>query len=363
MKGPNEAGDDQVRGNGKKRVPASSADEQPAPKRSRVSRACDQCRASREKCDGTQPVCQTCESQRRACTYYEQPKKRGIQPNYIRTLELMLAWLFRSYSGSEGLLATILASADDATQKVLSGKDSFGTDLLHQAWRDSIVCKQIDQMLSGATVDKPVEQNVANAGYSSVGATLPVQEQSSSHVPQIPKAMSNGAERSISAGSHAPELRREASYDFGVVLDPQLDTASKAVADADIPVRHKLPIDSWTFFEYYFAFTHAWLPVTDKQEMLKLMYTFPGDGLTEEEMLRVPAYAELWSALALAAQQIPGHTADEALHRVALNLIPSGEGPYEPCHIKALLLLGVLEMARNEWIAAWLLVGTAVRFV
>jgi hypothetical protein len=46
-------------------------------KRVRVSRACDQCRAGREKCDGGQPACHTCESQHRVCSYNEQPKKRG----------------------------------------------------------------------------------------------------------------------------------------------------------------------------------------------------------------------------------------------------------------------------------------------
>ncbi|KAF2863836.1 hypothetical protein K470DRAFT_202322, partial [Piedraia hortae CBS 480.64] len=54
--------------------------------RSRVSRACDKCRASREKCDGARPCCRTCFIQKRECSYDDPAKKRGIQPNYIRSL-------------------------------------------------------------------------------------------------------------------------------------------------------------------------------------------------------------------------------------------------------------------------------------
>lgn len=62
----------------KRALDATMKESQPQ-KRSRVSRACDQCRASREKCDGAQPNCQTCALQRRPCSYNEMPKKRGIQ--------------------------------------------------------------------------------------------------------------------------------------------------------------------------------------------------------------------------------------------------------------------------------------------
>lgn len=86
-------------------------------KRSRVSRACDQCRASREKCDGHKPICQTCDSQKRSCTYDEPPKKRGIQPNYIRTLELTLAWLFKSVPDTQVVLSRSLPDVNGPAQR------------------------------------------------------------------------------------------------------------------------------------------------------------------------------------------------------------------------------------------------------
>lgn len=96
--------------------PTNGTDSTPA-KRSRVSRACDQCRASREKCDGQKPVCHTCDSQKRSCTYDEPPKKRGIQPNYIRTLELTLAWLFQSVPETQAALSRNLPVVNGAAQR------------------------------------------------------------------------------------------------------------------------------------------------------------------------------------------------------------------------------------------------------
>ena len=96
--------------------PQNGTESTPA-KRSRVSRACDQCRASREKCDGVKPVCHTCDTQKRTCTYDEPPKKRGIQPNYIRTLELTLAWLFQTVPETQTALARSLPAVNGPAQR------------------------------------------------------------------------------------------------------------------------------------------------------------------------------------------------------------------------------------------------------
>lgn len=95
-----------------------------------MSRACDQCRASRERCDG-ESKCQTCVSQNRSCTYNAQPKKRGIQPNYIRTLELTLAWLLQTFPDVELQLAKSLPQDDQQVTGLLRGKDADASEALH----------------------------------------------------------------------------------------------------------------------------------------------------------------------------------------------------------------------------------------
>jgi hypothetical protein len=133
-----------------KRKPATNEDK--TAKRSRVSRACDQCRVAREKCDGVQPICFTCTASKRDCTYTANPKKRGIQPGYIRSLELSLTWLFHN-TDSEALLNKKIAQ--EGASSVLLGRDSKESNKLHKSWRKSRFCKDIDKLLSGGEVDGP----------------------------------------------------------------------------------------------------------------------------------------------------------------------------------------------------------------
>lgn len=118
-------------------------------KRSRVSRACDQCRTAREKCDG-RPVCSTCSNVKRTCTYATSIKKRGIQPGYIRTLELALTWLFQN-SEAESLLHRKLVSEGQGS--VLLSKDSKESNRLHRKWRSSKFCRNVDKLLAGEAIE------------------------------------------------------------------------------------------------------------------------------------------------------------------------------------------------------------------
>jgi hypothetical protein len=120
----------------------------PIPKRQRVSRACDQCRAAREKCDGIQPECFPCVSQTRPCTYQTSPKKRGVQTGYIRALELLLAALFEKLPGSEDVLGTLLTTGP----AFMAGSDR-GADRLQKRWRKSRTHREIDRILSGGGCD------------------------------------------------------------------------------------------------------------------------------------------------------------------------------------------------------------------
>lgn len=145
-------GQESVLSGSKRTLPGDAAQKA---KRVRVSRACDQCRAGREKCDGNRPCCQTCDAQGRSCTYYEQPKKRGIQPNYIRTLELTLAWIFKNFPQSEQHISSLLPDPGDQAHKLIAWKDAVPAEALHASWRHSVVCRQIDQLLSGADIELP----------------------------------------------------------------------------------------------------------------------------------------------------------------------------------------------------------------
>ncbi|KAJ2986863.1 hypothetical protein NUW58_g4830 [Xylaria curta] len=136
------------------------------PKRQRVSRACDQCRAAREKCDGIRPLCFPCASQNRLCTWEEPKKKRGVQTGYIRTLEMALGWIFDKIPESENSLHGLLTHEGGQGRLLLAGKDTSAGNRLHRRWRRSTVHTKIERVLSGgATPTKST--NVSTPGEES----------------------------------------------------------------------------------------------------------------------------------------------------------------------------------------------------
>lgn len=288
------------------------SEERPA-KRTRVSRACDQCRACREKCDGSQPSCQTCTSQDRDCTYNEAPKKRGIQPNYIRTLELLLAWSFDSSPDLQQHLSKSLPHIDGHVHRLLAGKDVEAAEKLHQSWRASAISRQIDQVLSGSVVETPSPR-----------------------------------------GDHPPSEQAQAT---------RPDTA---VAIPESNPRLQLPQNAWTLLDFYFAYIHSWMPMTEKANMMKLLYAYPATGIPIEQTTH-SEHAELWSILAVASHLMSVNLDDSQnesarIRGVAEMLVPSGK-TYEVPHLKAMILLTLIDMSEQRTLDAWLRVGTVVRIL
>lgn len=293
--------------------PGDAAEEQKPPKRTRVSRACDQCRASREKCDGSQPHCQSCLSQDRECTYNEAPKKRGIQPNYIRTLELLLAWSFEHSPDLQQDLGQSLPRGDSPVHRLLAGKDTEAAEKLHQAWRASTVGRQIDQVLSGATVEPPSD------------GQRPTQQ-------------------------YAPP-----------------SNAGAAVTDSpEVPAMLRLPQHAWTLLDFYFAYVHSWMPMTEKSDMMKLIYAYPPDGISIDQATQ-SEHAELWSIMAVASHLVGAQLQDNhaevlRVRSIAEMLVPTGK-TYEVPHLKAMILLTLIDISEERTLDAWLRIGTVVRLL
>ena len=113
---------------------ATAEDYASNPKRQRVSRACDSCRSKKDKCDGVQPVCSTCASLCRPCTYKANPKKRGLPTGYIRTLELLWGLVFCKIQGSEEVVRALLRAANIPSHLATMGKEAEGSDTLLSSW-------------------------------------------------------------------------------------------------------------------------------------------------------------------------------------------------------------------------------------
>ncbi|RJE19301.1 Quinic acid utilization activator [Aspergillus sclerotialis] len=119
----------------------------PAPKRQRVSRACDSCRLKKDKCDGVQPVCSTCTSLNRPCTYNSNPKKRGVPTGYIRALESLLGLVFTKISGGEETILGLLRAENLLRRLAVTAKEPDESDVFYSSWKNSAVLKEIDKIL------------------------------------------------------------------------------------------------------------------------------------------------------------------------------------------------------------------------
>ncbi|KAG1151176.1 hypothetical protein G6F37_004737 [Rhizopus arrhizus] len=82
-------------------------------KRQRVSKACEQCRKKKVKCDGASLLCTNCASLGIQCTYKESTRKRGPPKGYIEAIEGRLHRL-------ETLLGSIIQEDDPRSQAILA---------------------------------------------------------------------------------------------------------------------------------------------------------------------------------------------------------------------------------------------------
>lgn len=359
----NEGGEKAKRKVSSAAAPSGAPHGNPAPtKRQRVSRACDQCRTAREKCDGIQPICFTCASSNRDCSYTANPKKRGIQPGYIRTLELALAWTFGNVPGSEDALVTMLAQPEG--RSLLSGKDTEGSYKLHRKWRKSSFCTDIDRALSGAdpvSVDEkppsppsPDDDQLDDADGASVITAVGL----------------NDSSLSMAGAQRRPEPGQSPATSSA---NPPIPTINRPISTARPKLR--LPTNLWRLFDVYFAYTHCWFPIAEKHDVLKLSYSYPDEGLDISATTSGSGeHAELWSILAIASvQEHAAHPASAQqgedgtkllpgdMYDIARSLIPAEQGSHELGHVKALLLLALVNIGANASRAAWFLIGYAAR--
>jgi len=334
-------------------------------KRQRVSRACDQCRLAREKCDGIQPVCFTCASSNRACSYTTSPKKRGIQPGYIRTLELALAWSFGSVPGVEDSLKQALQ--DGKSQGILSGKDVDGSAKLHRKWRRSWICKGIDRLLSGSSLsDDPFEEP----------DSITDDDEDDTHIPSS-AAVETNLLTPVSQPTSNSNLRPDI-YSQARDIRTAPDTIQNGLPFSIAPggtTKLKLPDNIWRLFDIYFNYTHSWLPIVEKHDILKMTYSYPHEGLDISLTISGSGqHALLWSILALASVQ-EAFVADMSqtsisaastyspseLLSISENLTCRKHGHIELGHAQALLLQSLIQTASSKFDQAWILLGQAIR--
>ncbi|RPB09968.1 hypothetical protein P167DRAFT_510121, partial [Morchella conica CCBAS932] len=119
----------------------------------RVSRACEQCRSRKAKCDGKTPACSPCVTLSQTCTYGAQPRKRGLPPGSVsaleRTVKLLqrvLGLLMDSVDGGEGALLALVRRRGAA----LFDEGEEGRRLAG-LWKEGVVPKELERIRERVT--------------------------------------------------------------------------------------------------------------------------------------------------------------------------------------------------------------------
>jgi hypothetical protein len=124
--------------------------------------------------------------------------------------------------------------------------------------------------------------------------------------------------------------------------------------------------------DIYFSYTHSWLPILEKQDLFQASYLYPEAGLVvNADDISSPVHAELWAALALASLQDDGSSLTDTgpamspseIYQIARGLVPTEGGPFSVQHVRALLLLSLVNLGQNKLAAAGLLTGSAIRIL
>lgn len=294
----------------------------PAPKRQRVSVACNPCRLAREKCDGVRPSCGTCASQNRSCVFIASSKKRGVQTGYLKATEMSLAWVMENVDGAQDGLKEFLENEKGAN--VLLGK-SAASHKLARRWSKGPVHKLIESRLS----NKPVSTNNESSDGSEFESDAWMASDASPAAPPSP-------------------IRR----------------------GTDDTQRLVLPAHWRNHLQIYFTYIHPWLPILEQQRLLTVAALYPSDGLCiSASDPRAPEHAELWAAFAVGAIQYAASSDSPSdgpiqannIRKLAQRLIPIDEVDLTLPAIRAMLLQCIMLIGTGKLKEAWFLMGRISR--
>ncbi|PWY65017.1 hypothetical protein BO94DRAFT_356599 [Aspergillus sclerotioniger CBS 115572] len=332
-----------------------------APRRKRVSRACDRCRSKKDKCDGLRPACSACQASGQTCSYDPHAKKRGLPEGYVRGLEKLWALSICNIDGFEDTMLTLLGTTAESAgrrKKLMSlWTDDGASETLHESWKTSRLYGALERMLSNS--DLPTD--------------------STGKRPREDQDDGPGSEWGFRIDRSSTPLCQDAPR----VVEPSVSPRAKrprlaAPPDSRVPSHTanatnalQLPPQTSQLLDVYFAVTHSWFPIVAKHNILRASYLYASAPLSVAKMAPGSGdHAALWALLSYTISQSRVNPQDGVLevlsrtreyYSVARSLIPSETERYELGHVQALLLLTLVNIGLEDWTAAWLLSGQAVR--
>ncbi|KAE8414813.1 hypothetical protein BDV36DRAFT_298649 [Aspergillus pseudocaelatus] len=308
-------------------------------KRQRISRACDQCRRRKSKCDGEQPECAICRQAGRRCTYQDNGRRRGLQTGYVKALETVLGIVFQQIPDSESAVQSLLRDPRHhsrflATESV----EKYAT-----IWRNSKVAKRVNRLLAPG-----LQEDI----YHTLG-----DDDDDDH--QWESCDAHSPERA----TQTPMNASNADTDSILPPTPPLPLPPSSLTESNCLLNLQFPDDVAELVDFYFVHIQCWFPILDRRDILRTMHGDPSAKDRGAGYLLV-----LWAIIAYVRMMRENVSVDacldpthiEAAIRVRLVLDFNN---LELSHVQTLLIVALLNIGRGDLNHAWLLVGQAMRIV
>lgn len=260
------------------------------------------------------------------------------------------------------MLGTTAESAERRGKLMSVWADDTSSESLHETWKTSRLYGVLEKMLSNSEAAPPAPgKRSRNPHHDHLDGSngqwgFRVARDSTSLGPEAPRV--------VGPSGLSPDVKRAR------LAQPSAGRDASQSANGSYATL-QLPPQTSQLLDIYFTATHSWLPIVAKHNILRASYlyanapismatTSPGSG----------DHAALWAILSYTITQYrtgprtgPAGAVNlaEEYYAVSRNLIPSEKERYELGHIQALLLLTLVNMGLEDWTAAWLLSGQAVR--
>ncbi|KAL2840160.1 fungal-specific transcription factor domain-containing protein [Aspergillus pseudoustus] len=342
-----------------------------APRRKRVSRACDRCRSKKDKCDGLRPSCSACLASGQTCSYDPHAKKRGLPEGYVRGLEKLWALAICNIDGFEDTMLSLLGTTAESTGRrkrlIALWGDDGASETLHESWKTCRLYSALEKMLS------------SNSGSSSPNGSGKRSRDDYNHL--------STSDLGSDWGFRIDRSSTPLSQDGPRVVEPTTPLAKRPrlsmSAESRIPPTTtatnsaqplQIPPQTSQLLDTYFATTHSWFPIVAKHNILRASYLYANAPSISVARLSPGSgdHAALWALLSYTIFVSPSGPQDGSsgvicnareYYAIARSLVPSETEHYELGHVQALLLLTLVNIGLEDWTAAWMLSGQAVRMV
>ncbi|KAK9719077.1 hypothetical protein K7432_005056 [Basidiobolus ranarum] len=350
-------------------------------KRQRVSKACDNCRRRKVRCDGTQPICSNCRTIGTTCSYNDATKKRGPPKGYIEAIENRLHRMEHILGGlvqgepgaAENVVAELRKldenhpTATSSTSPARSQTRTKSSDKEYREPKETITDSPLEHNSPSSSVcTSPPQESPLPSLNSPDSSSTPKREDTeleelSNEAEQL-TLDDHGRVRYCGTSSGFYLLRQSERYQNGVLKmrsrsPEKLNFSSFGDSEFNPSLLPSSELFSY-LLEIYFSKINPIFPLLHKAEFLERL------NKVDDE----PPFFLLNSILALSSILISSESilknenlSPEIFYKRASVLLDRTFEMSSMDNIQALILLGIHQHITHSGMRAWIYGGMAIR--